>query len=79
MNIRIFDKFEPNTERGILKNCQLCGSEFGVFNREHQCKRCFRAVCADCGETKRDVYKPKMNRKPHRLCKICTPESDFLI
>lgn len=36
-------------------------------------------MCADCGETKRDVYKPKMNRKPHRLCKVCTPESDFLI
>ena len=69
--IRIFEKFEPNSERGIIKACELCGTEFGIMNREHQCKRCFRAVCADCGTTKRDVYNPKMAKRPHRLCRPC--------
>ena len=70
--IRIFEKFEPNSERGLIKACEICTHEFGILNREHQCKRCFRAVCSDCGTTKRDVYKPKMAKRPHRLCKCCS-------
>ncbi len=45
---------------------------------EHQCKRCFRSICSDCGKTKRDVYKIGFIKTPHRLCVICTKESDFI-
>lgn len=44
-------------ERGKYKQCLLCGKEFGLIAKEHQCKRlfitliinrCKRAVCDKC-------------------------------
>lgn len=35
-------------------------------------------MCSGCGSAKKDVYKPKMNRKPHRICKLCNIESTIL-
>jgi hypothetical protein len=79
MNLAIFEKFEPKQNRGVLKSCQVCGEEFGILTREHQCKRCFRAICARCGETRRDVYKLKMNRGIHKICDICKVDSDYIL
>jgi len=66
-----FNKNETNILRGIEKKCQICGNGFSIFKKEHQCKRCFRAVCADCGEAKVNVFKQGFARRPHRTCKIC--------
>lgn len=42
------------------------------------CKRCGRSICEDCGTFKTIVYKANFDRKPHRLCKSCHPESEFI-
>lgn len=69
-----FPRNDPAGQRGSEKRCQLCLKEFGVFRKEHQCKRCLRAVCSECGEDKIMTYKLGMARRPHRSCKPCKQE-----
>ena len=78
MSTQLFAKNNFMLPRGIIKNCELCHNEFGIFLHEHLCKRCNRTVCADCGPNKMDVYKVGFQRQKHRLCKICKGKSDFI-
>jgi predicted dithiol-disulfide oxidoreductase (DUF899 family) len=52
----------------------LCDREFRFGRSEHQCKRCLRAVCADCGKEKITVYKLGFVRNAHRGCKMCVED-----
>jgi len=74
MSINFFQKNDPSINRDIEKKCQICNKEFSVFKREHQCKRCFRAVCSECGEHKIMVFKAGFTKRPHRGCKFCFEE-----
>ncbi|CAK78093.1 unnamed protein product (macronuclear) [Paramecium tetraurelia] len=66
-------------DRGKLKNCQLCGAKFTMSVKEHQCKRCKRAVCDKCAPNKAQVQKADgLSKKTHRLCNFCKDESDSL-
>ncbi|CAD8078309.1 unnamed protein product [Paramecium sonneborni] len=66
-------------DRGKLKNCQLCGVKFTMSVKEHQCKRCKRAVCDKCAPNKAIVQKADgVSKKAHRLCNFCKDESDSL-
>ncbi|CAD8163483.1 unnamed protein product [Paramecium octaurelia] len=66
-------------DRGKLKNCQLCGAKFTMSVKEHQCKRCKRAVCDKCAPNKAQVQKADgLSKKSHRLCNFCKDESDSL-
>ncbi|CAD8065960.1 unnamed protein product [Paramecium primaurelia] len=66
-------------DRGKLKNCQLCGVKFTMSVKEHQCKRCKRAVCDKCAPNKAQVQKADgLSKKAHRLCNFCKDESDSL-
>ncbi|CAD8163971.1 unnamed protein product [Paramecium octaurelia] len=66
-------------DRGKLKNCQLCGAKFTMSVKEHQCKRCKRAVCDKCAPNKAQVQKADgLSKKAHRLCNFCKDESDSL-
>jgi hypothetical protein len=77
-DFKTFESFELPATRGKRPNCELCNKEFKLFVREHMCKRCGRSVCEECGTHKTIVYAANFDRKPHRLCKACRPESDFI-
>lgn len=34
--------------RGKKRECDICGNSFTLLIKEHQCKRCKRAVCYNC-------------------------------
>jgi hypothetical protein len=72
---KTFEKFELPATRGKRNACEVCSKEFKLFVREHQCKRCGRAVCEECGSYKTLIYGLNFERKPHRMCKLCQPES----
>lgn len=75
---KTFEKFELPASRGKRNSCEICGKEFKLFVREHQCKRCGRSVCEECGSYKTFIYGANFERKPHRMCKMCQPESEFI-
>ncbi|CAD8158605.1 unnamed protein product [Paramecium octaurelia] len=64
--------------RGKIPKCQICQKSFSFTTREHQCKRCLRAVCEGCSPFKINHIKKdgKESAKPHRMCKICKEESE---
>ncbi|CAD8153139.1 unnamed protein product [Paramecium pentaurelia] len=64
--------------RGKIPKCQICQKSFSFTTREHQCKRCLRAVCEGCSPFKINHIKKdgKESTKPHRMCKICKEESE---
>lgn len=70
----LFDKWESGVQRDVEKKCSLCNKDFNFMRREHQCKRCLRAVCSDCSNEKLNVYKQGFARRPHRGCKLCVEE-----
>lgn len=74
----LFPKNQFLIPRGIIKRCETCNKEFGIFLREHLCKRCQKTVCSDCGNQQKEVYKLGYTKRPHRLCKLCKERSDFL-
>ncbi len=78
MQTNIFNKNEFPVNRGTIKQCEECNRAFSVFLREHQCKRCFRAVCNDCGSNQHLVYKIGYTRREHRVCKKCKGASEYI-
>ncbi|KAM3139673.1 hypothetical protein pb186bvf_008131 [Paramecium bursaria] len=65
--------------RGKAKKCLLCDKEFGFITKEHQCKRCKRAVCDKCSPNKAHmIKKQQLSKQPHRQCNVCKEESDFM-
>ena len=46
-----FEKFELSA-RGKRNSCEVCSKELKLFVREHQRKRCGRAVCEERGSYK---------------------------
>ncbi|CAD8170250.1 unnamed protein product [Paramecium octaurelia] len=68
--------------RGKKKSCEICQKDFSVLQKEHQCKRCKRAVCYSCSQNKEIIYKiglyksaSSIDQKPHRQCDLCHEES----
>ncbi|CAK79075.1 unnamed protein product (macronuclear) [Paramecium tetraurelia] len=68
--------------RGKKKACEICQKDFSVLQKEHQCKRCKRAVCYSCSQNKEIIYKiglyksaSNVDQKPHRQCDLCHEES----
>ena len=75
----VLPQFELKIARGKKENCEICENSFGVFTREHQCKRCRRAVCEKCATHKQHVVENnKRSEKPHRLCSVCKVDRDFI-
>ena len=75
----LFPKSEPHVQRGTQKYCEICSVQFSVINREHQCKRCLRAVCSDCGKSKNLIFSSNAPVKEvHRACKICKSQSMYI-
>lgn len=66
-----FSKNQPSIQRDVEKKCMICTKEFRFGKSEHQCKRCLRAVCADCGKEKITVFKLGFVTSSHRGCKHC--------
>ncbi|KAM3136748.1 hypothetical protein pb186bvf_011193 [Paramecium bursaria] len=68
--------------RGKKKSCEICKKDFSVLVKEHQCKRCKRAVCYACAQNRGLVYKINLKKnnqdEPHRQCSICHQESKRL-
>jgi transposase len=64
-------KGEGEIVRGREKNCQDCLKRFSLVAREHQCKRCLKAVCSDCGNNRREVYTPSFTLRDSRVCRAC--------
>lgn len=53
----------------------ICAKQFKIGRKEHQCKRCYRAVCSDCGKDKTMVFMQGFLQEPHRNCKLCVQET----
>jgi hypothetical protein len=74
MSSLYFEKCEVTVQRKVENKCMLCSLELNLWRREHQCKRCFRAVCDKCSDDKLPVYKEGLVRRLHRGCKLCVAE-----
>lgn len=72
-------KFENKAARGKKDFCEICQVKFSIMTREHQCKRCKRAVCDKCATYKQFVIENgKKSEKQHRLCTVCKREQDVI-
>lgn len=50
--------------------CSGCGSEFGIFKKEHSCKNCGFSFCGNCLSKKAVI--PKLgNQSKHGVCGSC--------
>ncbi|CAD8061741.1 unnamed protein product [Paramecium sonneborni] len=68
-----------NEARGKFKKCQICQKEFGLFHKEHQCKRCRRAVCQNCANHHGPVLTEQgFSKQTHRICNTCKDESESI-
>ncbi|CAD8138739.1 unnamed protein product [Paramecium octaurelia] len=68
-----------NEVRGRFKKCQLCQKEFTLFHKEHQCKRCRRAVCQTCANFHGPVLGDAgYSKQTHRICNTCKEESETI-
>ena len=63
-----------SAERGVKTHCELCQDEYGIFNQEHICKRCFRSACFKCFPVKGTVYHTDRTNSVHKLCSSCYDE-----
>lgn len=64
-------KGESLPARGTEKNCLDCNKKFSIVAREHQCKRCLKAVCSECGNNRKEVYSASFTLRDNRVCKSC--------
>ncbi|CAD8074736.1 unnamed protein product [Paramecium sonneborni] len=69
---------EISSQRQQFKSCLICFKDFSVMSKEHQCKRCKRAVCDKCAQNKMIILGYSKSKDPHRVCNICKSESDML-
>ncbi|CAD8053754.1 unnamed protein product [Paramecium sonneborni] len=69
-----------NVDRGKAKNCQICNQSFSALSvKEHQCKRCKRAVCEKCSPHKAfTIIDGVPSKATHRQCSYCKEESEQL-
>ncbi|CAD8153225.1 unnamed protein product [Paramecium pentaurelia] len=67
-----------SSQRQQYKSCLICFKDFSVMTKEHQCKRCKRAVCDKCAQNKMIILGYSKSKDPHRVCNICKSESDIL-
>uniref|UniRef100_T1J5T7 protein phosphatase methylesterase-1 n=1 Tax=Strigamia maritima TaxID=126957 RepID=T1J5T7_STRMM len=49
--------------------CTSCGTEFGIFRKEHGCKNCGFSFCGNCLVHKALI--PKLDQKKHSVCATC--------
>ncbi|CAK86127.1 unnamed protein product (macronuclear) [Paramecium tetraurelia] len=54
--------------------CELCQQTFDWKHKQHQCKRCQRYVCYNCGPDKAIIPSHDL-KTPHRICKNCKDDS----
>ncbi|CAD8087531.1 unnamed protein product [Paramecium sonneborni] len=54
--------------------CELCNQTFDWKHKQHQCKRCLRHVCYNCGPDKAIIPSHDL-KTPHRICKNCKDDS----
>lgn len=78
MNSTFFQRNEFPLDRGNSKSCESCSKAFSLFLREHQCKRCYKAVCSDCGNFQMVVFKLGYLRRQHRVCRECKDASEYI-
>lgn len=72
MSQRILKRFILPNERGLRSHCEICGIKFQLLvKQEHQCKRCMRSVCEQCGPERRIVYEGDGSSSLHRCCSVC--------
>lgn len=38
------------------RNCLICFSSFGLFNRKHHCRACGNLICNDCSRGRKLIY-----------------------
>lgn len=63
-------------QRKLIKACQICNQVFSFKLKEHQCKRCLRAVCRPHGDAKDYIYTGNTkSKKMHRVCINCQEEA----
>ncbi|CAD8138737.1 unnamed protein product [Paramecium octaurelia] len=76
-----FIKYVVNSgDRGKAKSCQICNQSFSALSaKEHQCKRCKRAVCEKCSPYKAfTIIDGVPSKTAHRQCYVCKEESESL-
>ncbi|CAD8184947.1 unnamed protein product [Paramecium pentaurelia] len=75
-------KFTYRTFVGSSTNknevCELCYQTFDWKHKQHQCKRCLRYVCYNCGPDKAIIPSHDL-KTPHRICKNCKDDSKHQI
>ncbi|CAD8067059.1 unnamed protein product [Paramecium primaurelia] len=75
---KIGSKFTYRTFVGSSTNkneaCELCQQTFDWKHKQHQCKRCQRYVCYNCGPDKAIIPSHDL-KTPHRICKNCKDDS----
>ena len=76
--MQLFEKNDPGMQRDTEKKCTICAKQFKISRKEHQCKKCYRAVCSDCGKERTLVFKQGFLQEPHRNCKLCVQETKGL-
>ncbi|CAK93679.1 unnamed protein product (macronuclear) [Paramecium tetraurelia] len=70
----------PNTKaqtRQKQPNCEICMYSFLLSVQQHQCKRCLRAICSECGKYKGLVVNFDLKQE-HRVCLVCKDEQEYL-
>ena len=76
--MQLFERNDPGMQRDTEKKCTICAKQFKIGRKEHQCKKCYRAVCSDCGKEKTLVFMQGFLQEPHRNCKLCVQETKGL-
>ncbi|CAD8115460.1 unnamed protein product [Paramecium sonneborni] len=59
------------------QKCEICQRNFSLLLLQHQCKRCQRAVCCDCGKFKAIIVDYDLKTQ-HRCCIICRDEQLYV-
>jgi hypothetical protein len=57
------------------KDCTICQSEFGFFNRRHHCRMCGFLYCHSCSSKTMPI--PHNNNQVERCCDICAVKVRF--
>mmetsp|Transcript_16630 Transcript_16630/g.14501 ORF Transcript_16630/g.14501 Transcript_16630/m.14501 type:complete len:96 (+) Transcript_16630:118-405(+) len=59
------------------KNCETCNKPFTMTRIRHQCKRCKRTICMDCGKARIKIVTYDL-KNPHKVCPACEKENIYL-
>ena len=67
------------SSRSTKSNCEICQNKFQMLvNQQHQCKRCWRAICINCSPNRIKVFQTDGTSAIHKICKICQKDEEMI-